>query len=224
MPRRSSSGCFMELLTEDELNALTCRAHRRRLPKGASLFNQGDSPDRLVLLLGGRVKISYLTEDGREVVLAVREPGDLLGELSAIDGEARSATATALEPVEAWFVAAEDFRTFLQDHPRVAVLLLQTLSQRLRDADRKRVEFGVYDTVGRLARRLVELADRFGETDERGVTISLPFSQDDLAAWVGASRKAVANALQELRSRGWIETGRKAITIVDKDALRKLAT
>lgn len=218
------SGGFFGALSVEEREQLTGEGRRRRFSRGSTLFNEGETSDRVVVLLTGRVKVSYFTEEGREVVLAVRSPGDVLGELSALDGEPRSATATAVEPVEALILTAGRFRDFLCGHPQVAVVLLEMLARRLRDADRKRVEFGAYDTVGRVARRLLELADRFGEPDQNGVRIALPLSQDELAGWVGASRKAVGNALGWLRERGLIETRRRGITIRDMTELRKRAT
>ena len=223
-PSARPVGGFAGALTVDEREELTRDGRRRRFPRGSTLFNEGESSDRVVLLLSGQVKVSYFTEDGREVVLALRSAGDILGEISALDGEPRSATATALEPVEAFLLSAEQFREFLCAHPRVALVLLETLARRLRDADRKRVEFGAYDTVGRVARRLIELAERFGEADGNTVRIALPLSQDELAGWIGASRKAVANALAWLRGRGLIETRRRGVTIRDMDGLRKRAT
>jgi CRP/FNR family cyclic AMP-dependent transcriptional regulator len=224
VPSVSRWGGFAAALTVEERQALMVDGRRRRFPRGSTLFNEGDRSDRIVILVSGRVKVSYFTEDGREVVLAVRSPGDLLGELSTLDGEARSATATALEPVEAVLLPAGRFRTFLETHPRAALVLLEMLSRRLRDADRKRVEFGAYDTVGRVARRLVELAEDFGEPEGEGVRITLPLSQDELAGWVGASRKAVGNALAWLRRRGLVETRRRGVTILDANALRDRAT
>ncbi len=188
------------------------------------MFNEGDRSDHVALITSGRVKVFSPTDDGREIVLAIREQGDLLGDFSAIDAEPRSATATALEDVDAVIVTADEFRRFLESHPRVAIRMLETLTQRLRDSDRKRVEFAAFDSVGRVARRLVELADRFGEEAEHGIRIALSLSQEELAGWTGASREAVSKALQTLRSRGWIETRRRGITILDVDALRRRAT
>jgi CRP-like cAMP-binding protein len=102
-------------------------------------------------------------------------------------------------------------------------VLLQMVTARLRDSDRKRVEFAAYDIAARVARRLVELADRFGEPDEQGVRISVALSQDELAGWVGASREAVAKALRVLRSRGFVSTGRRTMTVLDIDGLRRRA-
>jgi CRP/FNR family cyclic AMP-dependent transcriptional regulator len=224
VPLEGWPGSFAEALTAEEREQLIRDGRRRRFRRGSTLFNEGERSDRVVILLSGRVKVSYFTEDGREVVLAIRSSGDILGELSALDGEPRSATATAIEPVEGLVLAAGQFRDFLCARPRVALLLLEMLSRRLRDADRKRVEFGAYDSVGRVARQLMELAEEFGVPDGDGVRIALPLSQDELAGWVGASRKTVSNALQSLRRRGLVETARRSITIRDVDALRKRAT
>lgn len=188
------------------------------------IFNEGETSDRVVFVLDGRVKISHFTEDGREVVLAVRGPGDLLGELSAVDGEPRSASASAIDPVDALVISAGEFLSFLRSQPRVATILLKTVSGKLRDADRKRIEFAAQDTLGRVAARLVELAERFGKREGAGVRITVPLSQQELAGWTGSSREAVSKALQTLRRRGWVETHRRGVTVLELDSLRRRAT
>ncbi|MGH2746434.1 MAG: Crp/Fnr family transcriptional regulator [Actinomycetota bacterium] len=218
------SGGFIASLSREELDDLKGRGRTRTWPRGANLFVEGDRSEHVALITSGRVKVSYYTEDGREIVLALREPGDLLGDQSGLDGGPRGASASALESVQALVIQADDFKAFLEEHPRVALLLLKMLSLRLRDADRKRIEFGAYDSVGRVARRLVELAERFGETSQEGIRITAPLSQQELAAWTGSSREAVSKALQTLRERGWIETHRRGITVVDLDALSRRAT
>jgi CRP-like cAMP-binding protein len=100
---------------------------------------------------------------------------------------------------------------------------MRTLTGKLRDADRKRIEFGAYDTTGRVAARLVEMAERFGEPSEDGVAIALPFTQDELAGWTGASREAVSKALGALRTAGWIRTSRMRVVVRDLAALRERA-
>lgn len=216
-------GGLLGELTGDEITALRSRGWRRRFQRGGTLFNEGESSEQVIVVLRGRVKISHFTNDGREVVLAVRGAGELLGEMSWIDREPRSATAIALDPVEALVLTVDDFTEFIRTTPRVALLLLQLLSRRLRDADRKRIEFAAYDTVGRVARRLVEMAERFGERSREGdsVRIDLPLSQQELAGWIGSSREAVSKALQLLRARKYIETHRRGISILDMDGLVK---
>jgi CRP-like cAMP-binding protein len=212
---------FLGVLEPDQGAALRRLATPRRFRRGHALFHQGGASDRVVVLLSGRVKVSTVTQEGKEIVLAFRGPGDLLGELSAIDGEPRSATVEAVEAVEALAISASDFRSFLIAHPEVALLLLQMLSRRLRDADRKRVEYGAHDTVGRVAARLVELVERYGEPAGAGLRIGLPLSQEELAGWTGASREAVSKALQTLRKVGWVLTERRRITVLDLEALRR---
>ncbi len=175
----------------------------------------------MVVLLSGRVKLSSDSEEGREVVLGIREAGELIGELSAIDGGPRSATITAIDDVEALIVGGEDFKAFLAGHPRVAIVLMEVMAERLRDADRKRVEMTAGDTTARVISRLVEMARRFGEESGGRTHISLPLTQEELAAWSGSSREAVAKALATLRDRGWIETSRRAVTILDLGELEK---
>lgn len=191
----------------------------KRFRKGAVLFAEGDRADRVVVIAGGQVKVTRATDAGREVVLGVRGPGEVLGELSALDGGVCSATAVALGPVEASVIPASTFRQYLAEQPGAAYRLLDVVVRRLREADRVRVEFGAFDTVARVASRLVELARTHGAPVAEGVEISLPLSQDELAGWVGASREAVAKALRQLRAAGCIETGRRRIVVRDLDRL-----
>ncbi len=214
---------FGAALTQEELDNLLRLGVRRNFRRSSFLMTEGEASDHVIVLLAGRAKVSSYTAEGKEVVLAVRGPGDLLGELSAFDGEPRLATVAALEPIEALIVPSERFTHFLEDHPRVAILLLEMLTYRLRDAARKQVEFGAYDTPGRVARRLIELVERYGEGEALGVRISLSLTQDELAGWTGASREAVSKALREFRDRGWVTTGRRSIVVQDVDALRARA-
>src|SRR6185436_11506868 len=138
---------FWDQLTPDEAAALERVGRRRDYRRGTVLMREADRSDWVVVLRSGRVKASVDTASGTEVVLAVRGPGALLGEFSALDREPRSATVTALEPVSGLIVPLAEFETFLQAHGRVAYLLMRTVIGRLRDADRKRIEFGAYDTI-----------------------------------------------------------------------------
>ncbi|MBT2234616.1 Crp/Fnr family transcriptional regulator [Nonomuraea sp. NEAU-A123] len=214
-------GEFFSMLTPEEIEEMRAAGRPRRWERGTTVMSEGDTSDWVLVLTEGRVKVSSHTSSGTEVVLAVRGPGGLLGEMSAIDGSPRSATVTALEPIAG--IVIRDFPAFLQAHGRIAVLLMQLVTGRLRDADRKRIEYGAFDTTGRVATRLIELAERYGEKTNSGVRVALPLSQDELAGWTGASREAVSKALRTLRDRGLIETGRRRVVIHDLDGLRKRA-
>jgi CRP/FNR family transcriptional regulator, cyclic AMP receptor protein len=214
---------FIAALTESELRDLRARAVTRRFRTGATLMSQGEAPGRVLVIEEGRAKVTAITEDGRELVLAFGGPGDLLGELSALGGSARVATVRALEPLSALAVARGEFEAFLDTNPRVALVILRVVIARLRDADRQQVEFAAYQTVIRVARRVLELAERYGEESGSGVRITLPISQEELAGWAGASREAITKALHDLRAVGLIETHRRHITVLDPDQLGQMA-
>ena len=177
----------------------------------------------MLVLLDGRAKVVALTPAGREVIVAVRGPGDLLGEMSAFDGEPRSATVATLEPVDALLVPGSAFAAFLERRPRVALVILRMVAGRLRYADAQQADFATHDVVGRVAHRLVELCERFGEPGADRIEIELPLSQEELAAWTGASREAVSKALQLLRSLRIVETRRRRVAVLDLEALRARA-
>ena len=212
-----------EMLSEEERAWLQERGVLRTFPRGTAIFHERQVSDRVMFLHRGRVKIASISEDGRERVLAFRGPGEVLGELSAIDGRPRSATVTAVDPVEALVLPAADFRAFLENTPRITLYLLRALIGRLREADRKRVEFGASDTIGRVAARLLELAGRYGQPAPEGVRIDLPITQEELASWVGSSREGVNKALNTLKGLHWIDIERRSITVLDVEALQRRA-
>ena len=214
---------FLTALTADERSALTAAGLVRTFPAGGALFHQNQIADRALVLQAGFVKLCCITDDGREVVLGIRGPGDLLGELAALEGGTRSATGIALEPVDALAVSAAYFTAFLERHPRVYRVLFEMLARRLRDADRLRVEFASKETMGRVAARIVEMSERFGTRDDGGIRIEFPLTQEELAGWTACSRDSVVKALQSMRDLGWIETGRRRIKVVDLDSIRRRA-
>jgi CRP-like cAMP-binding protein len=159
---------------------------------------------------------------GRDIVLGVLGPGDIAGELSALDGQPRSATALALDEVEAVAAPASVLARALTD-TGAARELISVLAARLRDGDRKRLEFAALDTLGRVAWRLLELSEQFGQTTANGIVVDLPLSQEQLASWCGASREATVKALRTLRTLESIATARKSVVIRDLEALRRQA-
>jgi CRP/FNR family cyclic AMP-dependent transcriptional regulator len=188
-----------------------------------ALFHGGDDTGTVLLVRAGQAKVTLLDREGHEVILGFRGPGELLGELSAVDGEPRSASATALQPVVALGIPGDAFRGLLDRRPAVARTLLHVLATRLREGDRQRLEFAAYDVPGRLARHLVELAERFGEPSGEGIEIALALSQGELASWTSCSREAASKALATLRGLGWVDTRRRRIVVRDIDALRRYA-
>jgi CRP-like cAMP-binding protein len=211
---------FLAGLGDADRAALLALVRRRSHAAGDVLLREGEPGNDVVVVLRGRVKLVAGISDGRPVLLAVRGEDDLLGELSALDGRPRTATAVALEPVDAGYLAATVLRAYLVEHPRAALGLMRLLADRLREADQGRVDLSAHDALGRVAARLLELCERYGEPCEEGLRIDLPITQDDLASWTGSSRQAVARALGLMRSLHWVTTSRRTIVVHDVEALR----
>jgi CRP-like cAMP-binding protein len=214
---------FWEALAPPDAAALEARGVRRSFARGHAIFHAGQVADRVLILRTGRVKVIAPSASGREIVLAFHVPGELVGELAALDGGVRSASMVAVEAVEVLALAPEDFRAFLDDHPAAALALVRTLGRRLRDADARLMEFATVDSLGRVAIRLVELCERFGKSDGDQIDVALPLSQEELAGWACTSLESTARALQTMRSLGWLETRRRAIRVLDLKALRRAA-
>jgi CRP/FNR family cyclic AMP-dependent transcriptional regulator len=212
-------GTYLALLSDANREALLALGRPRGFANGERLMHQGEPGDRVLLLLRGHAKATFLDPAGREVVLNFRGPGDVLGELSFMRSEPRSSSVVAMEPVEAQVLAAAQFRSFLESTPSAALTLIEVLGWRFRDANRARVQFGGSDAIGRIAARLVELCARYGRPTEAGIEISLPLTQADLGGWTACSRAGVGDALRTMRGLGWVETGRRRIIVRDLDAL-----
>jgi CRP/FNR family transcriptional regulator, cyclic AMP receptor protein len=209
-------------LDEGDRRDLAALGRPRRYPSGGVLFAQGERTSHVLILTGGRVKVFCTTEDGREPVLGLRGVGELVGELAALDDHyegGRTSTVVAMEPVTAQEISGADFRAYLAAHPAAAMELLRMVVGRLRSADRRRIEFGGFETTSRLAHLLAELADESGDPTENAREI--PFSQAELAAMVGASRESVARALARLRADGLVESRRRGVALLDVAALRR---
>jgi len=213
-------GGFVALVNPDARAALLGLGRVRRYRRGATIVLQGARDDTVFVVLEGRVKVTLDTPDGREVVLGLLGPGDLLGEWEAIDPElvSRAASEVALEPVECRVFSADDLRQFLVDHPAAALQLLRLTIRNFLTADRRRVDATALDAPHRLAHFLVERADAQRESE-----LDIALTQEELASLLASSRESVVRALTALRTRGLIETGRRQITVRDLEGLRAYA-
>ena len=180
-------------LSASDLGQLRALGTRRSLPAGATLFLEGDDPYDLMIIEAGDIKLTTTALNGQETMLDVLSAGEVLGELSAIDGAPRSASAVALTPVDLTSIPVDRFLVFLQAHPSSMGALLAVTVRRLRMSNRRQLEFTTADALGRVCARLDELAERYGRSSGTdAVHIDLPITQTELAQWCGLSRSKTA--------------------------------
>jgi CRP-like cAMP-binding protein len=214
---------FLGSLTEADRTILLAATRDRAVEAGESLFRHGDPGSTFALVLTGRFKVVARANTGRQVLLGLRGPGDLIGEIAILDRGGRSADVVAVESARVALGTADALQRVLAQRPGVLLELCRTLNRRLREADEGRVELAALTGNARVAVRLVQLARRYGHASEGGLVIGLPLSQDEIADWTGLSRPAVARALAEFRRAGLVVTARRSLTLPDPDRLRAYA-
>lgn len=207
----------------DEVRAeITALGSTRDAGRGDVLIQQGALADAVTVLLSGRVKVVSGGANGKRLILEFRGPGSLLGEQAVLDRLPHSASITATERVEHLVIPASAFRAFLDRRHDVAATITTLLSERLRDSDRRRIEFASYSATELLAARLVELSMDHAEDIERREPVRVSITQEELAGWTATSIESVTRGLRALRAPGWIETGRGFLVVRDVDALLRL--
>ena len=197
-----------------------------QLPRAARLDPQvdgGDDGDRLYIVTDGKVKLSHSSDDGRENLIAVLGPGEIIGELTLFDPGPRSTTATAVSPASLLYLEHEDLMHVLDTNPTLAKHMLRALAQRLRRTNESLSDLVFSDVPGRVAKALLDLADRFGTATDKGVHVPHDLTQEELAQLVGASRETVNKSLADFVSRGWIRLEGRAVTLLDVDRLARRA-
>ncbi|MFC0432951.1 Crp/Fnr family transcriptional regulator [Kutzneria buriramensis] len=217
------SGTLWALLTAAERRILEAAGTTHYHPAGTRLLSQGDCAGAALILLAGRAKVVAISPTGYESVLAVRRPGDIIGEMSAIDNKPRSATVVAIDGLQVLRIPPAKFNAILGGNPAIAHAVLKVVCARLRSASQRRSEFGGSTVAQRLTAFLAELVAQDGKASGDGITITVPFSQEDIAGAIAASRKAVVRALRVLRDDGVITTNRQQIVVLRPDTLMERA-
>jgi predicted ATPase/CRP-like cAMP-binding protein len=204
---------------------------RRRYATGASIFRVGDPCRHTYVVSSGAVKLSLASVDGREVVWSIAGPGDLLGDVAALTRSRRWCTATAINDAVVAEIPAATLVDAARRRPDLARAWLVALATRLKEAAERQLQFGSLDAQARVCLCLLGLADRFGSsspgapgaTQNGKISFTLPFAQQDLAAWAGISREALVRALRSLRSTGAVESNGRRF-VISPDLLRSRAS
>lgn len=208
-------------LSPTDLASLQPAVRTRSYARGTYLFREGDPGSHLYLVVQGQVKIGRVNEGGAEVVFAIAGPGETFGELSLFDEDGeRTADAQALEPTECLVIAKAPLLRFLGEHPKLLLRIIANLSTYIRRKDASMGDVAFLDIPGRVASKLIELADSKGRITSNGVVIDIRLKQSTLAGMVGASRENVNRALRSFADLGYIRQSGGAITVLNRDQLR----
>lgn len=193
-------------LPDEARQTLAARMRRRRLPPATPILYRDDPAGAMYVIVGGRVKVHSATRNGDEVILAVLGAGAFFGEMSLLDGEARAADVSTLEPTEVAILEGAALHELVAAQPDVAWALLSALSRRVREQNRQMEMLMTRDVAGRVAALLLNLSGTQGRPapDGRGVRIEASLTQSDIASFVGATRERVSRALSGFRSQGAI--------------------
>ncbi|MDO4888620.1 MAG: Crp/Fnr family transcriptional regulator [Actinomycetaceae bacterium] len=213
---------FKDIEAED-LEALGQLMSETSLKRGDSLFREGDEGDRLYIVTDGKVKLSHASDDGRENLIAVLGPGEIIGELSLFDLGARSSTVSAIAPTRLISLSHKDMMSFINQHPAMAITMLRELARRLRNTNEQMADLVFSDVPGRVAKALIDLANRFGERTPEGIYVAHDLTQEELAHLVGASRETVNKSLADFVSRGWIRLEGRAVLLIELGRLQRRA-
>jgi CRP/FNR family transcriptional regulator, cyclic AMP receptor protein len=211
---------FFGGLEPDALDRLAASMRSRRFRRGEVIFHVGDPGDALFVIVSGEVKISLPSETGDEAILATLRPGDVFGELALLDGAPRSASASALSPTETVVLPRDRFRELIATETGVRDALLASIAGELRRLTTHVEELHFLDITGRLAARLVRLAQESGTPLADGsLRLRTNLTQGDLAAMVGCTRQSVNKLLGQFTDDGLLRLERDAIVVTDVEGL-----
>ncbi|MDP2883828.1 MAG: Crp/Fnr family transcriptional regulator [Ignavibacteria bacterium] len=208
-------------LEEPDLKKIEKLGLRKKYKKGNIVVLEKEMGAALFVIISGKVKIVRTDEDGREVILSIFGPGEFFGEMSLLDGLARSASVVALTKAELFMIHRRDFLKLVNEHPQVAISLLGELTTRLRKADTQIKSLSLKDASGRVANVILMLADDIGVFRKGKVEIDELPLQQDMANMAGTSRETVSRMLHQFIREGHLQLEGNKLTMNDYDEFRK---
>ena len=202
-------------LNENDLGHIANKMVAKHFENGNYIFLEDSDGEQCFFVLEGSVKVTRLSKDGREVILAMLNEGDFFGEMSLLDGESRSANVIALEKTKVLTLDRNDFMAVVNDYPQIAVQLLKELARRLRKSDRQIASLSLSDAEKRIALCIIRFADEQGVIQNGKVSIPKTPIQQDIANMAGTSRETVSRALGLLEKEDLIERNGRELIILD---------
>ncbi len=208
-------------LEPDELARVLAFSRTERFSAGQVIFRRGEPGQSMMTVISGRIKISVSSSEGKEAVLAILGRGEVLGEMSLLDGKERSADATAMEAGEALSIHRRDFIPFLERNPAICIRMLGIMSNRLRRTSGMVEDRSFLDLPGRLAKTLIDLGKAGGTETEDGLRVETHMSQRSFGAMLGASRETINKQLKAWQDEGLVLTGRGYVVLIDPKRLAR---
>jgi len=202
-------------LSEAELGYISEKMIARHYESGKFIFLEDSEGEQCFFVIKGSVKVTRLSKDGREVILAMLNEGEFFGELALLDGESRSANVIALEETEVLTLNREDFLVVLHDYPQIAIQLLKEMAHRLRKSDRQIASLSLSDAEKRIALCIIRFADEQGVIRRGQVSIPRVPIQQDIANMAGTSRETVSRAINVLEKEHYIKRQGRELLILD---------
>jgi CRP/FNR family cyclic AMP-dependent transcriptional regulator len=200
-------------LADEDIRGLMSLAKRRTFRNGEVIFHREDPGQVLYVIKEGKVKICLISPDGQEISLVVFGKGECFGEFAILDGLPRSADAVALEKVECYTLQRSDFHNAIMKNPKIAIQIIEVLTRRLRSTDQMVEDLIFLDVYGRVAKKLLELADTHGTKVGDGTRIDVRLTQQEIASMVGASRESVNKVMGYFTDKNFISTDKHKITL-----------
>ena len=199
-------------LTDDDISSLAKMALRKRYSKDAVVFFENEEGDFFFMILDGRIKVTILGDDGREIILSMLGPGDFFGEMALLDNEPRSATAIAVEESELLSLHRTDFQGVIGDNLAISVALIKVLTARLRKANHQISTLALLDVYGRVARVNLDMAREEGRRLKDGRIAFRRATHQEIANRIGTTRETVTRMLKDLERQGLIKVeGRELV-------------
>lgn len=208
---------LFEVLKDEDLEAIARVTITRSYDKDQGIILAEEEGDALFIIASGQVKVSIVSEDGREVILSLLGEGAVFGELSLLDGKPRSANVVATQDTALYMVRRADFLQLVYKVPQIAIGLLAELAARLRKTDRKIEGLALLDVASRISETLLQLAEEQGSQTEFGVSLSARPTHQQLANMSGTTRETVSRVLKRLENQGYISTEGRSITILREE-------
>ena len=202
-------------LSEEELGYISEKMIARHYESGKFIFLEDSEGEQCFFVVQGSVKVTRLSKDGREVILAMLNEGEFFGEMALLDGESRSANVIALEQTEVLTLNREDFLIVLHDYPQIAIQLLKEMAHRLRKSDRHIASLSLSDAEKRIALCVIRFADEQGIIKRGQVSIPKVPIQQDIANMAGTSRETVSRAINLLEKENFIKRKGRELLILD---------